>query len=214
MTDHPQLAAGLALALAYLIGSIPFGYLIGRFVGGVDIRTLGSGNIGATNVGRVLGFRFFVVVFLLDFAKGFLPTRFLPGAFAAAGSDLPVGVAVAAILGHNFPIFLGFKGGKGVATSLGAVWALDWVASLAAAGGFGLLIGLFRYVSVASLGGGVVWLLVHFGRTAEPWGRSQVALSVASMGLMALLVARHWKNLGRLAAGTEPKVALRRRTKS
>lgn len=211
MTDHPQLAAALALALAYLVGSIPFGYLIGRWVGKVDIRTVGSGNIGATNVGRVLGFRFFVAVFALDFAKGYLPTRFLPGPLAPGAPDLPVGVAVAAILGHNFPIFLGFKGGKGVATSLGAVWALDWVASLAAATGFGLLLAAFRFVSVASLGGGLTWLAVHFGRTAGPWGRGQVALSVASMGLMGLLVARHRKNLARLAAGTEPKVSLRRR---
>ncbi len=201
----------LPLALAYLVGSIPFGYLIARTIAGVDIRTLGSGNIGATNVGRVLGFRFFVAVFLLDFLKGYLPTRFFPSAFGLGWPDLPVGVAVAAILGHNFPIFLGFKGGKGVATSLGAVWALDWVASLAAASGFGLLLAAFRFVSVASLGGGLTWIAVHFARTADAWGRNQVALSVASIGLMGLLIARHRHNLARLAAGTEPRVAFRRK---
>ena len=210
MTTHPLIAGSLALGLAYLIGSIPFGYVIARVIGGVDIRTVGSGNIGATNVGRVLGFRFFVVVFLLDFAKGFLPTRFLPDWLGLTWPDLPVGVAVAAILGHNFPVYLGFKGGKGVATSLGAVSALDAIASAAAAGGFGLLLGLFRYVSVASLGGGLGWIGVHFARTSEPWRRDQVALSVASMGLMILLIARHRKNLARLAAGTEPKVSIRR----
>ena len=210
MTTHPLLDAGLTLALAYLIGSIPFGFLIARAVAGVDIRTVGSGNIGATNVGRVLGFRFFVVVFLLDFAKGYLPTRFLPGLLGLTAPDLPVGVAVAAILGHNFPVFLGFKGGKGVATSLGAVWALDWVASAAAAAGFALLIAAFRYVSVASLGGGLCWIAVHFLRVSDPWGRERIALSLASLALMGLLIVRHRANLVRLVRGTEPKVALRR----
>ncbi len=210
MTMDTLLAAGLPLGLAYLIGSIPFGYLIARTIGGVDIRTVGSGNIGATNVGRVLGFRFFVAVFLLDFLKGFLPTRFLLDSFGATLFNLPVGVAVATILGHNFPIFLGFKGGKGVATSLGAVSALDAVASASAAAGFGLTLGLTRYVSVSSLVGGLVWIAVHFARVAEPWGRGQVALSLASIALMGLLIARHRNNLARLLAGTEPKVSFRR----
>ena len=213
MTTHPLLDAGLTLALAYLIGSIPFGFLIARAVAGVDIRTVGSGNIGATNVGRVLGFRFFVVVFLLDFAKGYLPTRFLPGLLGVTAPDLPVGVAVAAILGHNFSVFLGFKGGKGVATSLGAVWALDWVASAAAATGFALLIAAFRYVSVASLGGGLCWIAVHFLQVSDPWGRERIALSLTSIALMGLLIVRHRQNLVRLVQGTEPKVSLRRRDK-
>jgi len=207
---HPLIDAGLTLGLAYLIGSIPFGYVIARGIGGIDIRTVGSGNIGATNVGRVLGFRFFVAVFLLDFAKGYLPTRFLPGWFASTSPDLPVGVAVATILGHNFPVFLGFRGGKGVATSLGAVGALDAVASASAAGGFALLLAGFRYVSLASIGGGLTWIAVHFARTAGPWSRNQLALSVASIGLMGLLIARHRLNLARLAAGTEPQVSFRR----
>ena len=214
MPTNPWIGAVLPLALAYLVGSIPFGYLIARGIAGVDIRTVGSGNIGATNVGRVLGFRFFVAVFLLDFLKGYLPTRFLPLLLGPDRPDLPVGVAVAAILGHNFPVYLGFKGGKGVATSLGAVWALDWVASLAAATGFGLLLAAFRFVSVASLGGGLTWLAVHFARVDDPWGRREVALSVATLGLMGLLIARHRPNLARLAAGTEPKVSFRRKEKA
>ena len=204
------LREALTLSLAYLIGSIPFGYLIARGVAGIDIRTVGSGNIGATNVGRVLGFRFFVAVFLLDFAKGFLPTYFLPSLLGSNWPDLPVGVAVATILGHNFPIFLGFRGGKGVATSLGAVWALDSIASMAAASGFGVLIATTRFVSVASLGGGLTWIAVHFARADDPWGRGQIALSVASIGLMGLLIARHRKNLARLADGTEPRVSIGR----
>ncbi len=210
----PRIDALLTPGLAYLIGSIPFGFLIARWVAGIDIRTHGSGNIGATNVGRVLGLRFFVVVFLLDFAKGYLPTRFLPGMVGSTWPDLPVGVAVATILGHNFPVYLRFKGGKGVATSLGAVWALDWIASLAAATGFGLLLLAFRFVSVASLGGGLTWLAVHFARVTDPWGRGQIALSGASIALMVLLIVRHRANLVRLANGTEPKVSRARKAKS
>jgi glycerol-3-phosphate acyltransferase PlsY len=107
----------VALIVAYLVGSIPFGFLVARGFAGVDIRTLGSGNIGATNVGRVLGFRFFWLVFALDYVKGLLPTYYFASlAERISGAnlpDLPVGVAVATILGHNFPVYLRFKGGKG-----------------------------------------------------------------------------------------------------
>jgi acyl-phosphate glycerol 3-phosphate acyltransferase len=206
----------LAVVLtAYLLGSIPFGLLIARWFGKVDIRTVGSGNIGATNVGRVLGFRFFVVVFLLDFLKGFLPTRYLPKlATQPTGlilPDLPVLVAVAAILGHNFPLYLKFKGGKGVATSLGSVFALDAVASLCSATGFSTFLLVTRYVSMSSILGGLVWLIAHFSRIETPLARDQIAMTVASMGLMALLIVRHRKNLARIWDGTEPKIHLRKK---
>src|SRR5689334_22937193 len=105
----------LALAAAaYLIGSIPFAFVVVYLARGVDIRTVGSGNVGATNAGRVLGFKYFVLVFLLDLGKGLLPTHFFPiAARAWAGADahgLGVLVALATILGHNFPIYLGFRG--------------------------------------------------------------------------------------------------------
>jgi len=210
-------AAPIAMACllaTYLVGSIPSGLLIARWFGGVDIRTVGSGNIGATNVGRVLGFRFFVVVFLLDYLKGFLPTLYLPPLAARASGqglpDLPVGVAVAAIVGHNFPVYLKFKGGKGVATSLGAVSALDPLASVAAASGFGAVLLLTGYVSMSSILGGLAWIATHFARVEHPWSREQIAMSVATIGLMGLLIARHRKNLARIVEGTEPRVRLRK----
>lgn len=204
-----------AILASYLLGSIPFGLFVARWFGKVDIRTVGSGNIGATNVGRVLGFRFFVLVFLLDFFKGYLPTRYLGELVnrvtGESPPDLPVLVAVAAILGHNYPIYLKFRGGKGVATSLGSVFALDAVASVCSAVGFVSFLLVTRFVSMSSILGGLVWLIAHFARVENPLARDQIAMTVASMGLMALLIARHRNNLARIWAGTEPKINLRRK---
>ena len=201
----------LAVIAAYLIGSIPFGYLAARWFRGIDIRTVGSGNIGATNVGRVLGFRFFLLVFALDMAKGLLPTLGFPAVFAMITGQSPppelrVLVALATILGHNFPVYLNFKGGKGAATSLGAVLALDPISGLAAAIGFVGALAVFRYVSLSSVVGGFVFCLVHFMRVSEPWTRGERAMSVITIGLAVLLVARHRKNFARIIDGTEPKV--------
>ncbi len=205
----------LACAVAYLIGSIPFGYLIAKGVAGIDIRTVGSGNIGATNVGRTLGFRFFLIVFLLDAGKGFLPTFFLPRLVSQvvghAVLDLSPLLALAAILGHNYPIFLRFKGGKGVATTLGAVTALDPIASAGAVVGFVIFVLLTRFVSLASLGGALVFVAVYVTQHPEPFARDSRVLSVLTFTMLFLLFYRHRKNLGRIAAGTEPKVSLRKK---
>ena len=211
--------SALAVLAAYLIGAIPFGYLIVRWVKGIDVRTVGSGNIGATNAARVLGFRFFWVIFALDLAKGLLPTWGFPRGIAAltgqpSPPDLAVLVAMATIIGHNFPVYLGFKGGKGVATSIGAMIALDPVAIAAATGGFVVSFAIWRYVSLSSLLGAVALAVVHFARVAEPWSREQVAMSIAVLALLVLLFTRHRKNLARIAAGTEPKVPLRKKDRA
>ncbi len=208
----------LLIAAAYLIGAIPFGYLFARWVKGIDIRTVGSGNIGATNVGRVLGFRYFWPVFLFDLLKGFVPTWGFPllADRLTGGSprpDLAVLVALATILGHNFPVYLRFRGGKGVATSLGAVFALDPLAGTFAAFGFLTLLLITGYVSFSSIGGGIAFFLVHFSRVAAPWSRKELAMSLLTIALLALLIGRHRKNLSRIASRTEPKVSLRRKKK-
>ncbi|WP_422926544.1 glycerol-3-phosphate 1-O-acyltransferase PlsY [Singulisphaera sp. PoT] len=203
-----------SVILAYLIGALPFGYLIARWLRGIDIRTVGSGNIGATNVGRVLGFRFFVLVFTLDLLKGFLPTYLFPKGVAAYTEgtfpDLGVAVALATIMGHNFPVYLKFKGGKGVATSLGALLALDWMASVASAVGFGLSLRLTRYVSLSSMLGSLVFLATYLLRVGDPFQREHRAMTIVTFGLVILLFARHRKNIVRLREGTEPKVSFRR----
>jgi glycerol-3-phosphate acyltransferase PlsY len=118
-------------------------------------------------------------------------------------------LGLAAILGHNFPVYLHFKGGKGVATSLGALLALDPVACAAAAAGFFLLLVLTRYVSLASIVGSLAFVVSHFVRVVDPWSRENRAMSLLSISLAILLVARHHKNVSRILSGTEPKVPLR-----
>jgi glycerol-3-phosphate acyltransferase PlsY len=205
----------LAVAIAYLVGAIPFGYVTFYLVRGADIRTVGSGNIGATNAGRQLGFRYFVLVFLLDMGKGFLPTWGLPLAVKAlTGSvppELPVFTALATILGHNFPIYLKFHGGKGVATSFGALLALDWAASLASVCAFLVTFLITRVVSVGSMAGGIFFLLVYTQRAGDPWSRDHLAMTIFTIAIVILLFFRHRKNIIRILNGTEPRVSFRKK---
>ena len=117
---------------------------------------------------------------------------------------------MASILGHNFPVYLRFKGGKGVATSLGGLLALDPIACGAAAVGFFIVFFLTRYVSLSSIAGALAFVAGHFARAREPWSKENLAMSVLSIAIAVLLVVRHHKNLRRILAGTEPKVPLRR----
>ncbi|WP_169980576.1 glycerol-3-phosphate 1-O-acyltransferase PlsY [Tautonia rosea] len=203
--------SSLAVVLAYLIGSIPFGYLVAKGVKGIDIRTVGSGNVGATNVGRILGFRYFVLVMTLDLLKGLGPTLGFPLLVEAiTGQAVPVlavPVALAAILGHNFSAFLRLRGGKGVATSLGAVIALDPTAALAAAVAFVIVLVITRYVSMSSILGGTVFVIVHFASVTTPISTSDVPLALLIVVLYLMLIYRHRSNLARIRAGTESKVS-------
>lgn len=200
----------LILILAYLIGAIPFGLLTVRILKGIDVRTIGSGNIGATNVKRVLGTKGFVGVLILDALKGFLPPLGAPWLAAALGVDpvphwLPVGAALAAIIGHNFPVYLGFKGGKGVATSLGAVLALDPLGALIAAGAFVFFLLTIRYMSLSSLLGALAFGVAWFARARPPFDAAHAPMSLFVLLAVAMMFVRHRANIGRLLAGTEPK---------
>ena len=215
----PTALACLAVIAGYLIGSIPFAYVVVRAAKGIDIRTFGSGNVGATNAGRVLGPRGFLLVFGLDMLKGLIPTlAFSPLVRWRTGvhfEALSVLVALATILGHNFPIYLQFRGGKGVSTSLGATLGLDWIAGTAAAIVFGVALRATKYVSLASLIGASAFVAVHFAVVTmiakqSPWDREHIFLSVLTLGLFAMLIVRHRKNWGRILDGTEPKIGRRR----
>ena len=200
----------LSAALAYLAGSIPFGYLMG-LTRGVDIRTVGSGNIGATNVFRTLGPRLGVFTFALDAAKGVAAVAVVPqcvrAAAGAAGAP-PLGAlvacAAAVMLGHAFPLFLGFRGGKGVATGLGLAIGLAPHSALLGLAVWAVVFAATRYVSVGSVCAAAVvgvapWFLDRPADGGPGWTAVCAAISV----LAALVVLKHRSNLVRLAHGTE-----------
>jgi acyl-phosphate glycerol 3-phosphate acyltransferase len=207
-------AVVLTFLLAYLIGGVPFGYLVARGRG-VDILHQGSGNIGATNVGRVLGRRFGVLVFALDFAKGALPVVAAQAAARTLPLDLPTARAVqllgvvaglAAFLGHLFPVYLRFRGGKGVATGAGVVAMLlpgptvgallTWVAVLCAT----------QYVSVASLAAAAALCALRLLLTPAPWAEQNVIVTVFCFVAAALVFVRHRANIARLLHGNENRL--------
>ena len=191
----------LGLAAAYLIGAIPVGVLVSRMAGGVDIRRQGSGNIGATNVLRTLGPAAGVATLLGDIAKGYLAT-WVAGAAGGAPAWLGAG-AVAAVVGNCWPVFLGFRGGKGVATGLGAfLCAAPW-AVLPAAGLWILVVAATRYVSLASIVGCV-------GFVGATWAFGYPAAILAGAAVVTLIIVwRHQQNIQRLRAGTESRLGQR-----
>lgn len=201
------------ILLCYLIGSIPFGYIVAR-ARGVDIFSQGSGNIGATNVGRILGRRFGILVFLLDFAKGALPTllgQFLAGMVAVPDlppATVPVLAGVAAFLGHLFPIYLRLRGGKGVATGAGVVLILMPVPMAAAFLTWLVVVAASRYVSLASILAVIVLSKVQFLMTLPSGPFSPTHGVTTSFALFAALVVilRHQGNIRRLLAGTENRI--------
>jgi glycerol-3-phosphate acyltransferase PlsY len=192
------------VAASFLLGSIPFGVIVGR-LRGVDVRKEGSGNIGATNVARTVGKGLGVLVLLMDALKGALPLlvpRFWPEVLASSplGAYLPVALGVAAVLGHCFPPWLRFRGGKGVATALGVLLVTDPLATAIAFAVFALVYGVWRYVSLGSLVAAlafplVLWLL---GR-----GLPAVVLAVA---VALIVLSRHGDNLRRLRGGKEHRM--------
>jgi glycerol-3-phosphate acyltransferase PlsY len=199
----PSLGFSLVAAAAYLVGSLPFGYLIGRWRG-VDVRTAGSGNIGATNVGRLLGKKWGGLVLLLDGLKGLLPTLLLPHLVADDRTHAAVLAGVAAILGHMFPCWLRFRGGKGVATALGVALVLSWQATLIAAAVFLMLFVAFRIVSLGSIGAALAFAVTQMVRLRpEPFAADRWSLAAFSLAIPALIILRHRSNIVRLWRGEE-----------
>jgi acyl phosphate:glycerol-3-phosphate acyltransferase len=196
----PVAVAVALLAAAYLVGAVPFGYVVGR-LRGVNLFKEGSGNIGATNAGRVLGRRFGVLVFVLDFLKGAVPVAVIvplarslaPGAETALGPPdvLRVGAAALAFLGHLFPIHLGFRGGKGVATAFGVFLVLTPALAAIAVLVFAVVFALTRVPALGSLAGvaSIAALLL--------WQRAQDA-AILAIATTLLLIYTHRANLAKL----------------
>ena len=201
----PEIVASLPVltlvaVLAYALGSVPFGVVITRALGLGDLRSIGSGNIGATNVLRTGNKAAALATLLLDAAKGgiaVLIARF------AVGEDAAQLAGLAAFLGHLYPVWLRFKGGKGVATFLGILLALAWPVGLAACATWAVAALIWRISSLAALMAAAfsgLWLFVF------DQGRMLALVFV----LTVLVYVRHWANIQRLKAGTEPKIGAKR----
>jgi acyl phosphate:glycerol-3-phosphate acyltransferase len=209
----------LLIPLAYVLGSIPFGLVIG-LAKGVDPRLAGSRNIGATNVARLLGGRYFFYVFFLDMGKGLLPVALASWILAQHGPAaertftinlLHLLVGFAAILGHTFSLFMGFKGGKAVSTSCGVslgLYPFFTLAGLVALGVWIVFFALWRYVSLASIAAASVFPIafIVIGRLSgwDVFGKLSVLLGFAVL-VGVLIVVRHRANIARLRAGTESR---------
>jgi acyl phosphate:glycerol-3-phosphate acyltransferase len=195
----PALSLAIVAVLAYLLGSIPFGVLITRAMGLGDLRQIGSGNIGATNVLRTGNKAAAAATLVLDAAKGGIAVLL---ARAFVGPDAAQVAGLAAFLGHLYPVWLGFKGGKGVATFLGTLLALAWPAGLAACATWAITAAITRISSLSALVAAAlspVWLFL--------FGQQDMMLLAA--GLAALVFLRHAANISRLRAGTEPRIGAR-----
>ncbi|QEX23103.1 glycerol-3-phosphate acyltransferase [Hypericibacter adhaerens] len=187
------------LVLGYLLGSIPFGLLLTGAAGLGDIRKIGSGNIGATNVLRTGNKPLALATLLLDGGKGAAAVLVARYAFPEAGPLLPLIAGGGAMLGHLYPVWLGFKGGKGVATSLGTLLALDWRVGALACATWLLIALLFRYSSLSAL-------LALALAPVFAWFLAGPALAIFAIIVAALVWWRHRENIRRLLKGEEPKI--------
>lgn len=189
----------LEYALAFLIGSVPTAYWYAKYVHNLDIRQHGSGNIGATNSLRVLGKKAGIIVLFIDLLKGLIPVLIARKLGFTPENTLLVGIF--AVLGHLFSPFVGFKGGKGIATAFGVILAFSPLGALVSVAVFGIVLYVSRYVSLGSVCGVLAfWVYIFF----QP-DRSGQMLLFASV-LAVLLIISHRKNLGRLWNGTENRI--------
>lgn len=197
----------LAALLAYLIGSLSFAVIVSRFMGLQDPRTFGSKNPGATNVLRSGSKPAAIATLVLDALKGYVPVL----AVKLYGKDFGLGdgtlalVALAAFMGHLFPVFFKFKGGKGVATAAGVIFGIDWLLGLACMASFAIILYFFRYVSLASLcAAGFAPFYYLFGDRAAWYASKSVLLAIFIIAV--LLAVRHRENINRLLQGIEAKL--------
>ena len=193
------------IVLGYLIGSIPFGVIAGRLTRGIDVRDYGSGSMGMTNVIRTVGARAGVLVLLADMAKGAAAVAL---AWLIFGSDMvawgQVAGGAAAVIGHSWPVYIGFRGGRGVTTGFGALLVISWPVGLISFAIFIAVVGLSRYMSLGSMLAGLAMLVAMIPFVVfdlEPF-----AYLVFSLIVVPLIIFRHRGNIQRLLAGAEPKI--------
>ena len=224
----------ICAVIGYLIGSIPFGYIIVKLKKGIDIRTVGSGNIGATNVGRIAGWPWGILCFLLDAAKGLFPTLYVmlnlslspqvmykmphssPHGFSGVYFPMmenAIAIGLGLIIGHLFPVYIRFKGGKGVATALGVFLVLTQGNILPVFVIWLIFFLVFRYVSVASIIAAILLPVTFWWHSQYRYPRIweahfTIPVMIACIIVATLVIIKHIPNIKRLIKGTEPKVRL------
>lgn len=197
----------ISIPVAYLLGSIPFGYLLVRVFLKQDIRATGSGNIGATNVARSGAKGLGIATLALDLGKAWLAVM-IARHLAPANYDLAVAAAIAAVVGHVFPVWLGFRGGKGVASGLGVFLALTWQSALCVLVLFIILVVATRFVSLASIAAAAAFPLFGFYFVAS---RSPMVIT-GFIFIPLLIIVKHHQNIRRLLTGTESRFGARKAT--
>ena len=201
MITSTPLALSLLVLAAYLLGAIPNGLLIARLKG-VDLQKVGSGNIGATNVFRCVGKGWGVLAFVLDAVKGFVPAFFFPDLLEAAPARPGLACGVAAVAGHNWPVWLKFKGGKGVSTSAGMLLGIAPAAVGIGFAVFAATVALTRFVSLGSILAAIAVPAAYLWMNGAD--NRLLAGALVLMGL--LVIVKHRANIGRLLKGTEPRI--------
>ena len=202
---HPVARYSIPILLSYLVGAIPFGYIIGRLWKGIDIREHGSGNIGFTNVLRAVGTVPGAIALILDIGKGVATVVGIARLGEANLAILPVLCGIAAIIGHNWTIYLEFKGGKGIATTIGVFIALEPIATLISLAVWVITVAITRYVSLGSI---LLVICLPIAIFAIKLASKQyiTAVLVAAIFAMVFAVYKHRSNIGRLLNGTERKM--------
>jgi glycerol-3-phosphate acyltransferase PlsY len=203
------------LTLAYLIGSIPTAVWVSKKIYGLDIREHGSGNAGATNTFRVLGKKAGIWVMIVDMLKGFAAVKLSYLSLHAPGSEqivnLQVGLGLCAVVGHIFPIWAGFRGGKGIATLFGMILAIQYYVAFSLIGVFLIMLFLTKYVSLSSISASVAFpvLILFIFKDKSP----EISYKLFAIATACMVVLTHHKNISRLLAGNESKVRLIKRNK-
>jgi len=201
----------LLVLFAYLTGAIPTSVIVGKYFYGIDIREHGSGNAGATNTIRILGTKVGVPVLIFDILKGWLSVKLSVFSVFAVGSESLVNfellLGIVAVLGHIFPVYVHFKGGKGVATIGGVMLAISFFPTLSAVGVFIIVYALFRYVSLGSMIAGLSFPVFVIFVYKTPF----LTMNVVSILVALLLIITHRKNIKRLLSGEESKLNLKKR---
>ena len=192
----------LILLVSYLFGSFPSGYLAGRIAKGIDIRSVGSGSTGATNVLRHIGKRAAITVFVIDVSKGIL--SILLARYFLLNDSWQVAVGLSALIGHIWPVWLSWKGGKAVATGLGVFLGLSWQVGLGTLGVFIIMISLFRIVSLASISAALALPLIMY--LSFKTTNISLPFLVISLLAMSLVLWRHKENIVRLIKRKEPRI--------